>query len=148
MNSPPRNEKGHFLPGHSGNPNGLKAKPFSTWKLKYDSQIRLDEAICNTGAMTLPDLKDLLNNDTNADMLMIVQARIMAIKGNLSAINFLCERILGKVMTSIELSGPDGKAIEIESKIPTMTKQELIEAAEASIKLLKAGGDPNGSSNI
>lgn len=145
MSSPPRNEKGHFLPGYSGNPKGLPGKPFSTWKLRYDAQIRLDEAICNTGAMTLPDLKDLLNNETNADMLMVVQARLMAIKGSMTAINFLAERILGKVMTSIELSGPDGKAIEIESKIPTMTKQELIDAAEASIKLLKAGGDPSGN---
>jgi hypothetical protein len=88
-----------WTPGQSGNPRGRPRKRL------------LDEA-----------LEDLLaSNDSRAARDVAVALVKKARKGDIRAIQLLAERTQGKPMRAIEISGPDGGALEIDH----MTDQQL-----------------------
>jgi hypothetical protein len=88
-----------WKPGQSGNPGGRPKKRL------------IDEA-----------LEELLaSNDSEAARDVAAALLKRARKGDIKAIQLIAERTQGKPMRAIEISGPDGGALEIDR----MTDQQL-----------------------
>ena len=88
-----------WKPGQSGNPGGRPKKRL------------IDEA-----------LEDLLErNDCEAARGVAAALLKRASKGDIRAIQLIAERTQGKPMRAIEISGPDGSAIELDR----MTDEQL-----------------------
>jgi hypothetical protein len=99
-----------FKPGQSGNPGGRPRNPIS------DAARRL-------ASRRFEDDKE---RRSWAEMMVLAVAK-QAAKGNVQAFAVLADRIEGKVVSKMELGGPQGGSIPIEYKSPEENEARLAE---------------------
>lgn len=90
-----RNDKGQFKKGMSGNPNGRPKSDFA-----------LNEHIINLANVELEDKKTMLEA-------VVAKVYDEALKGNMTAISFLSDRILGKPSQSIGIKDISDEPIRV-----------------------------------
>ena len=90
-----RNDKGQFKKGMSGNPNGRPKSDFA-----------LNEHIINLANVELEDKKTMLEA-------VVAKVYEEALKGNMTAISFLADRILGKASQSIGIKDISDEPIKV-----------------------------------
>lgn len=95
-----RNDKGQFVKGVSGNPEG---KPEGTvgFKTMFDQTLK---EIAKLNKIKEPE----------AFQILFKQAYLQAKQGNFNYFKDIMDRYYGKPVQSLELGGPDGEPIQIE----------------------------------
>jgi len=90
-----RNDKGQFKKGMSGNPNG-----------RPKSEFALNEYITNLANVELEDKKTMLEA-------VVEKVYEEALKGNMTAVNYLSDRVLGKPSQQIGIKDVSDEPIKV-----------------------------------
>lgn len=132
MSDSGRNEKGHYVKGHSGNPLGSQLHDPELKKLKRLTSAEVAEVgtlILSKNLKALKDIvKDAMKNKDSQHSALKAWFAAIAVKaietGNATSLDPLMNRITGKVKERIELSGADGGPIAYTEMTPEQLKEK------------------------
>lgn len=112
-----------WVPGQSGNPNGRPPLPKELKELKELTKTEVETALNKLIHMTADELKELRKNpNTSALHLMVIAVTLEALqKGDHYRLDFLLNRIVGKVKDQVEHSGK----ISLEELVVQSQKEDL-----------------------
>lgn len=108
-----------FLPGQSGNPNGQPKVPQEIKDARQLTKLELERLLNKYMVMTKDEVQEALKNPaTPALELMIGSIVAKAVSGgDDKRLNFLLERMIGKVKEKVEHTGADGQALALAPQI-------------------------------
>lgn len=145
--------QGRIKPGEKRNPTGVNGRP--TWQSRRLNQIRVAEILNEAVKLTKQQLIERCNNpETPALELMICHIIKEAINnGDHTRLNFLFDRLVGKVKEHVEHSTPQATLIKMidsdqglllghaESEIIDDLKENIIDETQSDTKNNSNMGD-------
>jgi hypothetical protein len=127
MSDVSRNEKGQLAPGSVLNPTGRpKLDPAinEMKRLQTESFIKI---FYESGKLSMAELINRSQAaSVTSDEQIILSARIKAANGDTKALNVILDRVIGKALQSIEVSGKDGAPLHSDFEGMTDVELELI----------------------
>ena len=124
-----------FKKGESGNPNGRPPLPEDIKIAKRMSQFELERIGNKYLYMSQERLIEKYKSPKTRGFDKVFLGIILrGMKGDVKAANFIADRLIGKVKTVVEVSGPGGEPIE--ARISRYTAEEI--AARKAALLAKA----------
>lgn len=131
-----RDEFGRFVPGVSGNPGG-RVPLEGPLKEKLDkAKLIAKEALSDALSMEFESFLEKANNP-KSPMIYRMIATLMtetSKKGNTALLKEICDRVLGKAVTPIELTGADGGALSVSTGLEHFTDEQIRFMAENIVK--------------
>lgn len=128
-----------FKKGQSGNPGGRPKTPEDVKELKKLNNIELERIINESLQLSRDQLKKIMA-DPESTMLQLVVASLLTQsvnKGDHMRLNFLLERLLGKVKENMSVTG----SITIDRPLRELPTAELLKQLPEAVKILR---DKNG----
>jgi len=122
-----------FKPGQSGNPKGSSARSRALAKLKTMNAAEL----ATVGSDLLRgDRKDLqaVGQDPKASVVQLALARLLMVvlqEGDARTLDVVLSRVVGKPKETLEVSGKDGEAVQLDVATRQQTAQEKAARADA-----------------
>jgi hypothetical protein len=129
-------KRGHQLSGRSGR----KQNRPGTFRPGFDSRRNLKGP-----SPELHEIRDAIRRD---GLLYVDQLFRLAKKGNATAVRVAIEQMLGRPPSSLVLTGPDGKPIQLQaSKLSELSDEEFKVVAAAARIVRRVGGYEGGGSS-